>query len=317
MKKRERKIATFMPRMRERTLTMSALQSVRITSLTVTAFVVLGCVVLSISSASRSRTLEPSEATVKELNIPMTSNAQPEPANQPGYVRRAYLRPEIRNILSVNGDRFETQGKERLVLTGTLVRPDADNQPHSYRLITQLGGKLRLEESVGGQLQVIVFNRGPALKAGGALTARDQEILETLAFDSVDHFLTGQMDGVALRFLGGRFRLDGGTNEDYTGPVYDVYQLSENVRVGAAEKNQVKLFLFNTNSLLLEKVQYDNGQSGASVTVDVELGNWTRVNGQLIPGSIARKENGQTVLALTVNSVAITAGADDGIFDRP
>ena len=59
-----------------------------------------------------------------------------------------------------------------------------------------------------------------------SLSGDDQETIETLVFDSADNFFLGQMQGVATRMLGSRFRLDDGTTANYAGPFYDIYQIN-------------------------------------------------------------------------------------------
>lgn len=120
-----------------------------------------------------------------------------------------------------------------------------------------------------------------------------------------------------MRLLGTRFRLDGGSNEDYAGPVYDIYQLLDFVQVGGQARQQPKFFCFNTNTLLLEQISYEMTRNSEVVKVDVQLGSWGSADGLRVPGTITRVENGETVLALTINSAAVTARADDGSFDKP
>ena len=73
-------------------------------------------------------------------------------------------------------------------------------------------------------------------------------------------------------FLGSRFRLDDGSPADYNGPYYDVYKVSEQTdyRVGSAE--QLKLYYFNSETLLLERVIYEIDRNGATVKVEERLG---------------------------------------------
>lgn len=280
----------------------------------------LACIGLAVASANRTK-LDSGEVAGARVALPSPRGGGFQRAggpNQAGRLNRARLRPDVRNILTACGDRFEKPGKERLVLTGTITRPkEADSEPHAFRIISELGGALRVEEQVGAQLQVTVFNRGRVLKRNGVITGRDQDLLETLVFDTLDHFVESQANGQAIRMIGSRFRLDGGTEEDYTGPVYELYQVSDHVEIGEKSRIQPKFLYFNTNTLLLDRIHYEVSRLGLTVRAEVELGNWTDAAGQKVPGMIVRKENGQTTLTLAISSGAFAAGASDGIFDTP
>ena len=280
---------------------------------------IVTCLALAIASAKRGEPATVAKASSARISNPVPSGTVSLAApDQPGYMRRGSLSPDVREILSVHGDRFERPGKERLVLTGTLTRPNtSEKEAHAYRIVAEFPARLRFEEQVGASLQVIVFNQGQALKRGGPITSGDQDTLETLVFDSVDHFFGAQMNGFALRPLGNRFRLDGGSDEEYTGPVYEVYRLLDEVVIGPDARQQQKLFYFNSNSLLLERVSYETKRDGGPLTVEVEFGNWTNMNGQKLPGLITRRENGEQVFALTITAVAVTGRVSDGSFDRP
>src|SRR5262249_49402760 len=154
------------------------------------------------------------------------------------YLHRSRLSAEMRAAINVFGDRLEKPGKERLTLTGTLSHGDG-SQSLPIRLVTEFPRRMRLEVQHGNQTHVIGFDGRNGWKKGSALTKQDQDIIESLIYDSADHFFIGQADGLALQPLGKRFRDDDGSNPNYSGPFYDIYQLSDKVVVGTSGRIQL------------------------------------------------------------------------------
>ena len=230
-------------------------------------------------------------------------------------VRRSQLWPQLRDILNMLGDRFEKSGKERLTMVGTLSRlSGSQTQTTAFRLITEFPGRMRLDEQAGTQTRIIAFNGQDARRVGGSVSRSDEDTIETLVFDSVDHFFDGQMGGVPTRFLGYRFRLDDGTTTNYVGPFYDIYQIADQVRIGPSVRTQPKLCYFNSKSLLLEEVHYSISRDGVPIDVEIQIRDWSTLNDQRFPAYIARIENGQPVLTLTITSAVLGPQVDDAIF---
>jgi hypothetical protein len=243
--------------------------------------------------------------------------AQPTPPalNTNGYVSRARLWPQLRDALKAMGDRLEKPGKERLTLVGTLLRQN-NSQAIPFRLFLELPRRMRLEEQ-GAQPRVSGFDGGEGWVLSADVSDADQEMIETLVFDSADQFFLARTQGFATRALGQRFRLDDGTTPNYTGPFYDIYQLQDRIPVQKEMRVQQKLFYFNSDTLLLERVRYQAERAGAAVSVEVRFSGWQKVNGQQIPGTITRLENDAQAFRLTINAVNFSPHATDSIFNKP
>jgi hypothetical protein len=239
----------------------------------------------------------------------------PLPPNANSHVRRARLWPRLRDALNVLGDRLEKPGKERLTLVGTLRRQN-NSQAIPFRLFLELPRRMRLEEH-GAQPRVSGFDGSEGWALGAALSDADQEMIETLVFDSADQLFLGQMQGFATRALGQRFRLDDGAAPNYTGPFYDIYELQDHVPDKNETRQRPKLFYFNSETLLLERVRYQIERAGAPVNVEVRLSGWQKVDNQRIPGSITRLENDAQTLTLNINAVTFSSRAADNAFNKP
>jgi hypothetical protein len=239
--------------------------------------------------------------------------AQPTPSSN-SYVLRASLRPALRYALGALGNRLEKPGNERLTLLGTIQRQESKVAP--FRLFLEWPRRMRMEE-YGAQPRVYGSDGNDKWALGNVLNAADQEIIETLTFDSAEGFFQGQVEGFATRALSTNARLDNSNQPNYAGPFYDIYQVSDRIGSGAALRVQPKLFLFNSNTMLLERVRYEVQRGNQTVKVEVQINGWQKINAQQVPTSIIRSEDGVPVLTLVVTSAAIGQRQNDRVFNRP
>lgn len=226
------------------------------------------------------------------------------------YVQSSGLGSRLREALKAYGDRLERPGKERLTITGMLLRADA--QPVPLALISEFPGRLRTAWHDGAGAHTLVFNERAAGNAP-SLDQFEQALLETLAYDTAEHFFAGQMRGTAMRPLGSRFRPHDAP-VGYAGPYYDVYQTTETLPTRDASQQQGKFYYFNSDTLLLELVRYEVVRAGSVVPVEVRFREWRAVQGQQVPGRVERVEGGQVVLTLTLDNAAIAPRLEDGSF---
>ena len=155
------------------------------------------------------------------------------------------------------------------------------------------------------------------IKLGDVLKQEEEKELESLVFDSIDHFMAAHLTGKPLRFLGDRFRLDDGTNPKYTGSYYDIYQITEpqfDANYVKKEALQEKLYFFNSDTHKLERITYQIADKKEKVEVLVELSGWQKLDGQVLPTSLTRYENGKPTITLTISSLALSTRANDETF---
>lgn len=227
-------------------------------------------------------------------------------------LRRIRVRPGLREAFDALGERMVKPGKGRLMLRATLTRKGGEAAP--VQIVLETPGLLRVEEGAptSGRPRALVFDGSSAQRTGGDVSRADEELIETLIFDSPEHFFRGQFKGSATRFLGSGFRPDDGETAEYKGPTYSIYQMTELARGTGESQEQVKLYYFNTATHLLEQVKYETERDGTRTSVVVLLGDWQTVQGQRVPGRVVRTENGQPVLEVKVTSAGFGPRAQDG-----
>lgn len=238
-----------------------------------------------------------------KLRSPYTnySNTAPDPAQRGAYIRASALPPKLVWHLKAMGDRLEKPGRERLTVTGTLTRAN-DSQPAEVTAVSEFPDRLHLTIQNGNQTRIITFDGDQTTES--SLDTAEQDLIETLVYGTAEHFFNTQMQGMATRLLGSRFLLHRGSTADYNGPSYDVYKVAE-------QGERVKLYYFNSDTLLLERVTYDITRNGSTVKVEERLGDWTKEDGQQVARRIERLENGESVFVLTVRTARFGEHADD------
>lgn len=247
------------------------------------------------------------------LGLPWAGEAQ-------GYVGPEDVPYGAGRVLEIMGDRLQVVGKERLDLVAVLTR--AGQSPVAVRILWEFPGKVRiekrLEDKEEAKKDLLVYDGENVGKGSGTAGKDDQDLIEMLVYDSVEGFFIGQLEGFATRLLGSRYhRIDEAGNP--VGPDYDIYEVINQVRVPGRPLKQRKLYYFNSDTALLEKVRYRlaGGLGRSEVKVSVEIGKWGEVYKQLIPTEVVRYENGVEVVKLEIQEAGIGAAAKDGSFKLP
>lgn len=264
---------------------------------------VVGLVVVVFAATKRSTTSGP---LLQRESLATSTNTRSN------YVRRSILQPRLSWALTQLGDRLERPGKERTAAVAT-IRYETDQAPRPVVLVSEFPDRLRISLTNAGSERTLIFDRDRS-HVPSQLTENEEALLETLVYDSAEHFFSTQAQRQATRFIGSRIRMDDGSNPDYRGPYYDVYQLHDSIKIGPTEQVRSKFYYFNSDTLLLERVLYQTTTQSGSTNVEVLLSEWRNVNDQRVPHRIERIENGQSRFVFSLSSLNITPRIDDGAF---
>ncbi len=183
--------------------------------------------------------------------------------------------------------------------------------PGTFAAISEFPDRLRLTMQTGAQARTIIYDGEAARVIGGNLTKADQALIESVVNDTAEHFFLTQIQGAPTRHLGNRFRADDGSATNYAGPFQDVFWMLNKFKMGPEIRSQYKVYYFNSDSHLLEKVTYRISRNGEPVEVETRFSAWHSVEGQQVPRGVARLENGQQVMSLTITSVAVGPRLND------
>ncbi len=228
-------------------------------------------------------------------------------------IRASSLSGGLRPLLATLGDRLNKPGKERVTYSGTFQRAGED-RASAFTLIWELPGRLRFEDF--GRRQVTTFDGATVVRSEAGSNAFDDELLETLVFDSAEHLFVSQMRGAATRSLGSRFRLTEDSRAEYSGPYYDIFEVTEASPIRQESVRQTRQYFFNSDTQVLELVKYRGSGNLGESAVEVRLENWQRAEGQLFPRRIVRLENEVPVITLTISSITVSPWVDDGFASQ-
>lgn len=283
-----------------------------------TSALVIALLVLVTGAISARAWLSPSASTrYQQAAATPTATPTTKATPNPNYVRRPLVSPQLMFALNALGNRLEKPGQERLTLLGTITRPEQSKNASPVRLILEYPDRLRLEEQSGSLVKITLVGENGASKLGGPLQEQDADETESLLLDSADHFFAGRMKGFAMRNLGQRFRPDGGITKNYTGPLYDAYQMHDLVALTLAARMQPKSYHFNSQTQLLDHVRYDLKRGGRVIKVETQISGWQKTSAQQLPRTITRLENGQPTLVLNITAASVSQHLNDNIFIRP
>jgi hypothetical protein len=240
-----------------------------------------------------------------------TQQNRPNVSRSKSNVNRGRLSSRLARNLIALGDHLEKPGKERLTITGEL-RSSLNSPAREIAATLEFPDKLRLGIQNGQQNRLITLDK-QGIK--GEPAADEIDLIESLSYDSAEHFFDTQMRGNAMRFLGSRFRTDDGSNPDYNGPYYDVYKIADRIDA-SGEERAAKLYYFNSETLLLERVTYVINRNGSEINIETTLSDWSDEDGQKVARRIERLENNKSVFVLSIRSAKFGKRSDDGIFQQ-
>jgi hypothetical protein len=223
------------------------------------------------------------------------------------YISARAISTQARWVLGALGQRLQQPGSERVIYQG--IYTDSIGATPA-KLVWQLPGYLLLTLTNRGKTYYVDPVAG--VQNSSALSAAEVNMLESFGNDSPEAFLYSVAGQGAVRFAGGRFRIDNGKTPNYSGPWYDVFQSVTPVLIQGKTVRR-KFYYFDGQSKLFLKSQYML-QGSAGALVSTEYANWTATQGYATPGQIVRKENGNVVFTLTVQSAAIGPQQNDGTF---
>jgi hypothetical protein len=253
--------------------------------------------------ASTGKGRRPLHSVSRPQSVPSVGNAD--------LVAQGMLSSQLHGPLQVLGNRLQRPGLERLTMMGLLVHA-GDAQASPFALIWELPGRVRLTEQRGGDTHVLVFDGQNIKSSDSQIDLRDHRTLELLVFDAVEHFFIAQANGAAAtRFLGDRFRAEG--NIDNT--PYDLVEVTEQIGFAGDARAQTRIYYINSDTRLVERLDYQDQRSGSESFVDVRFSDWRALGREQVAHRIEQFENNKPMLTLVIASVSVGPRRDDGAFE--
>jgi hypothetical protein len=224
------------------------------------------------------------------------------------YLSAGSVQPIFQPLVGALGPRLQSEGKEHLILAGTLSR----NSTTSPVIVTkEFPNSFRIEES-GGKNTLLVFD-GQTLQGRSSIDAEDEDLAEMLGIDTSEHFLGQVLARGAIRSLGQRFRVEGDSG---FGEEVNIFELSAAVPSRAAKTERVKHVMFDSRSHLLRRVAYTAWEKGSQPRVETVYSSYSLIDGHSIPTEIRRLENGKETIKLVIAGAELRPKTGDP-FAKP
>jgi hypothetical protein len=194
------------------------------------------------------------------------------------------------------GDRARSVGKERVVLNGEFS--DDLGRRFPVRVTLQLPEWVRLEGFNPGGLP-LTFEEANVSRGQ---TRADEKLLETFSMDTPEGMFASIRRGGAVQLAGLRFGPDHLAMPHYSGPRYDIYDVTHPVEPDGSSPGRLRRYYFDSETGLLASTQYINELQ--AVHVETRFSNWQIVEHSAFPTNVERLENGRVVFAFRFNKVA-------------
>jgi hypothetical protein len=249
------------------------------------------------------------------IGILLGTSAWAQQANAPVAPRHHYpgeLGSEYRHYFVALGNRMQTTGKERLVLTGTLEQATRNTAASSVRITIDIAGQLRMD-STGGPSVTVVYDGQQIKNSGAGQGKADQDLADSLSQDSMESVITGLIQGNAARTIASHARW-ADPRSPSTPILCDVVQQYDRSSASWRDPEQAKTYCFDSTTHLLAAVMY---RTPSKANVITRFSDWRSIEnqGQMVPFKVERLENGNAVFTLTVQKAELQAHADDGFFN--
>ncbi|MEJ1930025.1 hypothetical protein WDZ92_07040 [Nostoc sp. NIES-2111] len=219
--------------------------------------------------------------------------------SKPVYLKANELPMSLASHVRAHGNRFESPGKERLVVSGSLKR---GGNTSSLQIITDLPGKVRIVES-GGRGKTLVFDL-EKVESSGAIDEIDEDLVEALAIDSVEQFFLQFRSGGVWRPLGQRYQVKGDSGFGEEVDIYEVVLVSTGRRT---KEVRTKLYMFDYRTGLLRRTADTVMRAGRPVRSETIYSEYSRIDGNAVPGKVQRIVDGVESFAFTRQSGALSA----------
>jgi hypothetical protein len=228
-------------------------------------------------------------------------------------VNVAGLPPELRAVATALGDRLWTPGKERLTISGSMTR-SGNTYPATVTL--ELPNYFRLDEG-GPDRDTLAFDGKSSWASYGSLKEEDEGLLESFLDDAAESMFFSLQRGSTMRLIARGAQLEVAKGPVYSGASASIYEIIGRPWFQPDNGLRQKQYYFDSRTLSPVLVRYRAKKSDGSVVfVETARTNWTKTNGQTVPGTVSRSESGKSMFAFQVSAASFSAAASDGWFSK-
>jgi hypothetical protein len=216
----------------------------------------------------------------------ITASGQSGDGNGAGSSGRSFDRVpgSYQAQLGALGRRARMKGKEKTTYTGELFDKAGKSTP--VQIIHQLPNLVRLEGFKSGRA-LLAFDGERAI---GVATRKEELYLETFSMDMAEGMLSSVQASAAIRLLGRDFGPDPKVEPNYSGPRFDIYDVTDTVRCRRDPLLRSKYYYFDSITGLLVKTRYHDQSTKPAVAIETHFSMWGSISGSVYPARIDHYE---------------------------
>jgi hypothetical protein len=199
--------------------------------------------------------------------------------------------------LDALGVRMNTEGKENTIYAGILT--DSAGNMSQARVTIQSPNMVKLEGFKGAG-SVVAFDGNQATGISGR---SDESTLEAFLLDTAESILATAGRATAVRLLGRNYSPDPRTAPDYTGPRYDIYDVTMPIVYKTAGAMRAKQFYFDADTQLLARTVYYDRNATPAIKVETRFSVWGIIDGSAYPARMDHYENDALVFSFIATTI--------------
>jgi hypothetical protein len=208
------------------------------------------------------------------------------------------------------GKRLKEKGKEKTTYEGELFYV-GERKSSNVHVTQQFPGLVKLEG---------FKDRGASLSFDGKTSNgvsspnSDEALIETFLFDYAEGMLDLVKNGAAVRLLGRGVGPDPKIEPNYTGPRYDIYEVTGSIRCRQDQLIRMKSYAFDTQTGLLLSTKYYDRSTKPPTKIETRFSVWGNIDGSAYPARIEHFENDQLKFTFIATEIKSEASSDKASF---
>jgi hypothetical protein len=243
-------------------------------------------------------------STVKKASATKSSTASPlvgqQGVSRKGrYYDRLSLQPAADRMRRKLGRRFQESGREISEFTGVLTIGAERHAIVIVRTRDDDGERVSIGLD-GGPLKYTWNGKEGSQSQGNSATESERALIERVALDSPEQFVLAQLRGAGYYTAARGVRpAVAGASDDYSGPIWDVIQVSEPDGSGNKPESASRLYYVNNSTSLIDRTTSRDHLG----VIETAFSDWVTLDGDLVPLRTTWILSEQVIMELVLSTV--------------
>jgi hypothetical protein len=200
----------------------------------------------------------------------------------------------------VLGSRLKMRGKEKTIYNGEFF--DSTGKSQKVRITQELQGTVKLEGFKANGKSLYFDGKNTF---GVTSRAEDEGLLEAFFVDYPEGMLISLQNGATARLMGRGFGPDPRVQPNYSGPRYDIYEVTGRIPCREDKLIRTKRYYFDSQTGYLQSVRYYDHTTNPPTKNETRFSVWGIIDGSAYPARIDFYSGGRrafTFIATEIDS---------------